>query len=79
MKKSYKSRLGCHSDRYGAREVKQHEFFRTMNWKRLEAGLEEPPFVPDVSYIIFNFIDLNNLTYSLMFYFSPMLYMPRMY
>lgn len=36
-------------NRYGAREVKKHDFFKCVNWKRLEAGLEEPPFVPDVS------------------------------
>ncbi|XP_050533814.1 G protein-coupled receptor kinase 2 isoform X2 [Daktulosphaira vitifoliae] len=47
LKKSPKSRLGCHCGRYGAREVKQHEFFKTTNWKRLEAGLEDPPFIPD--------------------------------
>ncbi|KAL6986582.1 G protein-coupled receptor kinase 6 [Sarracenia purpurea var. burkii] len=28
-------------------EVKKHDFFKCINWKRLEAGLEEPPFVPD--------------------------------
>ncbi|KAL4148970.1 hypothetical protein QTP88_003099 [Uroleucon formosanum] len=47
LKKSPKSRLGCHYGRYGAREVKQHEFFKTINWKRLEAGVEDPPFLPD--------------------------------
>lgn len=47
LKKSPKSRLGCHCGRYGAREIKQHEFFKCINWKRLEAGMHEPPFVPD--------------------------------
>ncbi|XP_014241720.1 G protein-coupled receptor kinase 2 [Cimex lectularius] len=47
LKKSGKTRLGCHCGRYGAREVKQHEFFRSINWKRLEAGMVDPPFVPD--------------------------------
>jgi len=51
LKKSPKSRLGCHYGRYGAREVKQHEFFKTINWKRLEAGVEDPPFLPDVWFI----------------------------
>ncbi|XP_073971112.1 G protein-coupled receptor kinase 2 isoform X2 [Rhodnius prolixus] len=47
LKKSGKARLGCHCGRYGAKEVKQHEFFKSINWKRLEAGMVEPPFVPD--------------------------------
>jgi len=55
LKKSPKSRLGCHYGRYGAREVKQHEFFKTINWKRLEAGVEDPPFLPDVCFIKLNF------------------------
>ncbi len=36
-------------NRHGGKEVKVHEFFKCINWKRLEANLEEPPFVPDVS------------------------------
>ncbi|KAG8256648.1 G protein-coupled receptor kinase 6 [Homalodisca vitripennis] len=47
LKKHPKTRLGCHCGRYGAREIKQHEFFKCMNWKRLEAGMQEPPFIPD--------------------------------
>ncbi|GLH07400.1 G protein-coupled receptor kinase 2 [Gryllus bimaculatus] len=47
LKKSPKTRLGCHYGRLGAREVKCHEFFKYMNWKRLEAGMCEPPFMPD--------------------------------
>uniref|UniRef100_A0A1B6C906 G protein-coupled receptor kinase n=1 Tax=Clastoptera arizonana TaxID=38151 RepID=A0A1B6C906_9HEMI len=47
LKKTPKSRLGCHCGRYGAKEIKQHEFFRCLNWKRLEAGMCEPPFIPD--------------------------------
>lgn len=49
LKKSPKERLGCNSGRQGASEVKQHPFFQTLNWKRLEKGLVDPPFVPDVS------------------------------
>jgi hypothetical protein len=33
----------------GAREVKHDEFFKCLNWKRLEAGMQDPPFIPDVS------------------------------
>ncbi|NXW60068.1 GRK5 kinase, partial [Eurystomus gularis] len=39
-------RLGCGAD--GAAEVKRHPFFRTINFKRLEAGIMAPSFVPDV-------------------------------
>ncbi|NXL56872.1 GRK5 kinase, partial [Chordeiles acutipennis] len=39
-------RLGCGAD--GAAEVKRHPFFRTINFKRLEAGITSPSFVPDV-------------------------------
>uniref|UniRef100_A0AAG5CX96 G protein-coupled receptor kinase n=1 Tax=Anopheles atroparvus TaxID=41427 RepID=A0AAG5CX96_ANOAO len=45
--KVVKSRLGCRNGRHGAREVKLHPFFNSINWKRLEAGLNDPPFVPD--------------------------------
>lgn len=29
--------------------MKLHQFFNCINWKRLEAGMVDPPFVPDVS------------------------------
>ncbi|XP_058984635.1 G protein-coupled receptor kinase 2 isoform X2 [Musca domestica] len=47
LAKSVKLRLGCRNGRFGAREVKLHPFFNCINWKRLEAGMVEPPFVPD--------------------------------
>ncbi|XP_059488866.1 G protein-coupled receptor kinase 2 isoform X2 [Neocloeon triangulifer] len=47
LKKRVKERMGCLSGRHGAREAKQHDFFRCLNWKRLEAGIMEPPFSPD--------------------------------
>ena len=37
--------MGCSG---GAKDVKAHSLFRHINWKRLEAGLLDPPFVPDV-------------------------------
>lgn len=49
LAKTVKSRLGCRSNRYGAREVKLHPFFHCLIWKRLEAGMVDPPFSPDVS------------------------------
>lgn len=40
-------RLGCQGN--GASEVKAHPIFRSINFKRLEAGMLEAPFIPDVS------------------------------
>ncbi|XP_051779183.1 G protein-coupled receptor kinase 5 isoform X1 [Erpetoichthys calabaricus] len=45
LTKDFASRLGCRGE--NASEVKRHPFFRTINFKRLEAGMLEPPFVPD--------------------------------
>lgn len=42
-------RLGGKAGRQGAAVVKQHAFFQNVNWRRLEAGMVEPPFIPDVS------------------------------
>ena len=47
LHKCPKSRLACSSG--GAREIKAHTLFKVMNWKRLEAGMCQPPFEPDVS------------------------------
>ncbi|CAG5124273.1 unnamed protein product, partial [Candidula unifasciata] len=45
LQKSPSSRLGCGPE--GGEEVKSHNFFRNINFKRLEAGMVDPPFVPD--------------------------------
>ncbi|KAL4635995.1 G protein-coupled receptor kinase 5-like isoform X1 [Arapaima gigas] len=45
LTKDPKQRLGCQSD--GANAVKAHPFFKSINFKRLEAGILEPSFVPD--------------------------------
>ncbi|KAI1882568.1 hypothetical protein AGOR_G00252090 [Albula goreensis] len=45
LAKDPKQRLGSKSD--GALLVKAHPFFRSINFKRLEAGILEPSFVPD--------------------------------
>ncbi|XP_074838164.1 G protein-coupled receptor kinase 5-like isoform X3 [Carettochelys insculpta] len=45
LTKDPKQRLGCGVD--GATQVKQHPFFSTINFKRLEAGVIKPSFVPD--------------------------------
>ncbi|XP_070608704.1 G protein-coupled receptor kinase 5 isoform X2 [Erythrolamprus reginae] len=44
LSKDVKQRLGCQD---GSAEVKSHPFFKSMNFKRLQAGMLEPPFVPD--------------------------------
>uniref|UniRef100_A0A8C5DPG2 G protein-coupled receptor kinase n=1 Tax=Gouania willdenowi TaxID=441366 RepID=A0A8C5DPG2_GOUWI len=45
LTKDPKQRLGCKVDR--AEGVKAHSFFKNINFKRMEAGIVEPPFVPD--------------------------------
>lgn len=47
LAKDPKERLGCRGS--GGVEVKQHPIFRNINFKRLEAHMLDPPFVPDVS------------------------------
>ncbi|TDG50428.1 hypothetical protein AWZ03_003017 [Drosophila navojoa] len=49
LAKSIKQRLGCRNGRMGAQDVMAHPFFHStqLNWRRLEAGMLEPPFVPD--------------------------------
>jgi len=47
LAKKVTDRLGCRSGPNGAEEVKKHDFFKSINWKRLEAGMADPPFVPD--------------------------------
>ncbi|CAG2164227.1 unnamed protein product [Oppiella nova] len=47
LKKDPKERLGCTSGRFGSYDVKANDFFKSINWKRLEAGILEPPFSPD--------------------------------
>ena len=39
---------GCASGRHGAKEVMSHPWFSSsINWRRLKAGKDKPPFVPD--------------------------------
>ncbi|XP_056384848.1 G protein-coupled receptor kinase 5 isoform X2 [Hyla sarda] len=45
LTKDVKQRLGCHEGR--SLEVKRHPFFKVINFKRLEAGIMDPPFIPD--------------------------------
>ncbi|XP_066449458.1 G protein-coupled receptor kinase 5-like [Eleutherodactylus coqui] len=45
LAKDPKQRLGCNDQ--GASQVKQQPFLRNINFKRLEAGILKPSFVPD--------------------------------
>ncbi|KAH8878047.1 G protein-coupled receptor kinase 5 [Schistosoma japonicum] len=45
LQKDPHCRLGC--DEIGPDGVKHHSWFSCINWVRLEAGLEEAPFLPD--------------------------------
>ncbi|XP_066570468.1 G protein-coupled receptor kinase 5 isoform X2 [Amia ocellicauda] len=45
LAKDPKQRLGCQSD--GAAAVQANPFFKNINFRRLEAGILEPSFVPD--------------------------------
>ncbi|XP_056636754.1 G protein-coupled receptor kinase 2 [Diorhabda sublineata] len=48
LAKNPQQRLGGKAGRSGACSVKQHQFFNShINWRRLEAGMIDPPFVPD--------------------------------
>lgn len=47
LTKSAPNRLGGKGGRSGATQVKQQAFFQSIHWRRLEAGMVEPPFVPD--------------------------------
>jgi len=47
LRKSPRERLGCTSGRNGAKEVMAHPWFSDINWRRMKAGKEKPPFVPD--------------------------------
>lgn len=49
LAKSPASRLGGNAGKRGAAQVKAHRFFVRHNWARLEAGMVDAPFVPDVS------------------------------
>ncbi|XP_052770643.1 G protein-coupled receptor kinase 5-like isoform X2 [Mya arenaria] len=45
LEKDPRKRLGC--GEAGSKDVKQHIFFKNINFKRLQAGVLDPPFIPD--------------------------------
>ncbi|KAH0626091.1 hypothetical protein JD844_000841 [Phrynosoma platyrhinos] len=55
MAKDPAARLGFKNN--DCSELKNHPLFQNMNWGRLEAGLVEPPFVPDPKVVYAKDID----------------------
>ena len=49
LRKEPGQRLG-REDNDGARAIRAHSWFKSVNWRRFEAGMAEPLFVPDVRF-----------------------------
>ncbi|QQP48942.1 G protein-coupled receptor kinase, partial [Caligus rogercresseyi] len=47
LAKKVSDRLGCSSGRHGAKDVMSASWFSDMNWRRMEATKDRPPFIPD--------------------------------
>ena len=55
LKKDPLERLGCNVEESCAIMIKNHPFFQTVHWTKLEAGMIDPIFVPDVRFSLFVF------------------------
>ena len=49
IERDVSKRLGCRPEGQGFEDVRQHPWFKSINWDTLEAKEAQPPFVPDVS------------------------------
>ena len=52
MKKDPQERLGCGSGSID--DLINHNVFKRFNWKRIDNGLETPPFVPVIVVFFLN-------------------------
>ena len=48
MEKNPAKRLGCVESQGGENAIRQHSFFSTISWDKLEALKVEPPFKPKI-------------------------------
>ena len=63
MTKNPLKRLGCVQSQGGEDAIRDHPFFREIDWDALEARKVKPPFKPKI--VSFTFICLTNLYYIL--------------
>lgn len=69
MTKNVSRRLGCVASQGGEQAIKDHPFFREIDWEALEAKKIKPPFKPKIVSIV----NLNNLSSTLSFLDSILL------
>ncbi|KAF9007613.1 kinase-like domain-containing protein [Cyathus striatus] len=48
IERDYHIRLGCRPQGQGMEDIRQHPWFSSINWDKLEAKESQPPFAPDL-------------------------------